>query len=805
MKNHQIKEEYIILSQNQNNKTYDYNSSIKNEISYIGTKKLLFIIFFFSITIFTLFISINYIHGKDSENKIGLITNTNITTLDFREVPTNVTLPLETYTLFKNGNTLTYLTKEMVDKFNLYINNCINNTFIDNKKYPLVKNPKISAIIPIYNGGKYLNYSLRSIQNQKMKDIEIIIVDDCSTDDTLTIIEKYMKEDERIRLIKNFENRKVLYSKSIAALNSKGKYIIQIDQDDMFIRDDAFDILYYEAEKEDLDLVHIRDICKHNYTFENLTRVNYLNRHFIFPKKTHYKQQPELKDKMYINGNNYLLWGLLIKADIYKEAIYHLWPIIINYKITFHEDYTITFMLVILSKKYKYLNNFALIHLYHSSSASKDFANNPNFYLSAVFFGNTLFDYHINNNPKDIKIFIHYYSYFKSVFNIAKNLFPKLYNFFINKVLINEYLSYENKEYFQKKINSKEIISEYIDNFEFGTIFNYQIANFNYNKSNLIHISDPKISIIVLCTENKYLDKTITSIQKQNFSSYEIILIYDNNEKNDINFIQKFIKENPNINLINNKKKKGLVYSISVGVLSSKGKYILILEQSNTFAKSNTLNELYNFISDGKIDILEFNLLINYHENINKNSLILYKCPHFKSQINLEKIKYNKNYTNIDQQKDLLINKLIKADLFKNIIKKYNLNDIQKVYNYYDNIFLYALQKSNNNFNHTNTFGLIKNINNTNSLEINNIIQDKEQKINDSLFYINFIFENSDNTFESKDFVVNEFFNVMSIIYNKFNSNSSKSYNLYEKFMNCSYITKIQKNYLNLYYNSLIN
>ena len=144
--------------------------------------------------------------------------------------------------------------------------------------------------------------------------------------------------------------------------------------------------------------------------------------------------------------------------------------------------------------------------------------------------------------------------------------------------------------------------------------------------------------------------------------------------------------------------------------------------------------------------------------------------------------------------------------MFKNIIKKYNLNEIQKnLYNYYDDIFLYVLQKSNNNFNQTNTFGVIKNINNTNSLNINNVIQDKNQKINNSIFYINFIFENSDNTFEAKEFVVNEFFNVMSIIYNKFNSNSTESYNLYQKFLNCSYITQIQKNYLQLYYNSLIN
>ena len=157
-------------------------------------------------------------------------------------------------------------------------------------------------------------------------------------------------------------------------------------------------MLYNEAENEDLDLVHIRDICKHNLLFKNLTRVNFPERHLIFQKRTHYKKQPDknltrvnfperhlifqkrthykkqpdLKDKIYIDGN-YLLWGLLIRSDIYKKTIYHLWPLIINYKITFHEDYNITFMLIILSKKYKYLNNFALIHLFHSNSTSKDF------------------------------------------------------------------------------------------------------------------------------------------------------------------------------------------------------------------------------------------------------------------------------------------------------------------------------------------------------------------------------------------------------------------------------------------------
>ena len=351
----------------------------------------------------------------------------------------------ETYTLYENGIKMTYLKKEMLNKFNLYIKACVSNILMDEKKYPLVKRPKISAIIPIYNGGKYLHYSLRSVQNQKMKDIEIILIDDYSTDNTLKIIEKYMKQDVRIRFIKNIENRKILYSKSFAALNSKGKYIIQLDQDDIFIRDDVFDILYNEAEKENLDLVQIRDICKDNLIFSKHTIVNFGRIHFIFPKKTHYKIQPELKDKMFFDNNNYLLWGLLIKSDIYKEALYHLWPIIINYKIIYQEDYIVTFMIIILSQKYKYLNNFALIHLFHSNSTSFDHSNN-NLPLSVLFLGNSLFDYHINKNPRDIEIFIHYFFYFKKYFNKGEKLFPKFYNFLIKKAINNEYLPYEQKE-----------------------------------------------------------------------------------------------------------------------------------------------------------------------------------------------------------------------------------------------------------------------------------------------------------------------------------------------------------------------
>ena len=282
---------------------------------------------------------------------------------------------------------------------------------MDKHKYPLLKLPKISVIIPVYKGSKFLNYSLRSIQNQKMKEIEIILIDDCSPDDTITIIKKYMKEDPRIRLIQNKINRKILYSKSIAALNSNGKYILQLDQDDLFIRNDAFDILYNEAENNNLDLTQIRDIFINKQILDKKTRINFIGRHFIFLRKTkdnsafsHYKTQPEIKNKIFLNGCVFPLWGLLIRTDLYKKTIYYLWPIIINYELIYYEDYLVTSFIVILSKRYKYLNNFALIHLNHKNSASNVFIKK--FYISLLFFANILYNYHININPEDIQIAI---------------------------------------------------------------------------------------------------------------------------------------------------------------------------------------------------------------------------------------------------------------------------------------------------------------------------------------------------------------------------------------------------------------
>jgi hypothetical protein len=233
------------------------------------------------------------------------------------------------------------------------------------------------------------------------------------------------------------------------------------------------------------------------------------------------------------------------------------------------------------------------------------------------------------------------------------------------------------------------------------------------------------------------------------------------------------------------------------------------LEPGYALAETNSLKELnYEITNNNNIDtdIIEFNLLLNDDENITNNSLSLYKCEHFESKTSKElfNIKFNKNVSEIDQEKELLSNKLIKANLFKNIINEYELiNYSNVIYNYYDNIFLFILSKKNATFKHINKCCLIQYSTNIEYLN-NEIHQDKNQTIKDMIFYINFLFDKSNNNTEDKKKVLNEFNNILSVIYNKNQKISKESQELYEKFINCEAISQPDKNLLNFYYQSLL-
>jgi len=113
---------------------------------------------------------------------------------------------------------------------------------------------KLSIIMPNYNNEKYLDESIDSVINQTHQNWELIIVDDCSTDNSVKVIKKYLK-DKRIKLFKNRKNKGVAETRNKCISQSKSNIIVQVDPDD-YIEPIALEVINNEFSSDrDLTLL----------------------------------------------------------------------------------------------------------------------------------------------------------------------------------------------------------------------------------------------------------------------------------------------------------------------------------------------------------------------------------------------------------------------------------------------------------------------------------------------------------------------------------------------------------------------
>ena len=114
-------------------------------------------------------------------------------------------------------------------------------------------NPKISIIIPFYNVEKYIEECIKSVVNQTLKDIEIIFVNDGSTDGSIDIVNKYAKNDSRIKVLSLKERHGQGFARNRAIDIATGDYIGFVDSDD-YVEVDMFEKLYVSAIQDDTDI-----------------------------------------------------------------------------------------------------------------------------------------------------------------------------------------------------------------------------------------------------------------------------------------------------------------------------------------------------------------------------------------------------------------------------------------------------------------------------------------------------------------------------------------------------------------------
>ena len=255
----------------------------------------------------------------------------------------------------------------------LYVDLCLQGILL-NKNFKLSDSPKISIIKPIFNSNntiKYLNYSLRSIQNQDLTDIEIILIDDASKDynETINVVKKFQEEDPRIKLLINEKEKGLLYTVCKGILNSKGKYIMELDQDDLFTYGTLFSELYNEAEKNNLDLISFWGIGEKNrYKIIKPYYENIKKGKIIEDKLSRIKLSYRYKvDNFKETG---MVWNKFIKREVYQNTVKKIGEKYYDKYIFTHEDTILVFMMYREAKRVKEYRRFGHLKFLHDESIS---------------------------------------------------------------------------------------------------------------------------------------------------------------------------------------------------------------------------------------------------------------------------------------------------------------------------------------------------------------------------------------------------------------------------------------------------
>ena len=234
-----------------------------------------------------------------------------------------------------------------------YLNKCLNGE--NNNCYEFKENPIITTIIPTYNCEKTLSSSIHSIQYQNISNIEIILIDDLSTDQTKNLIRKFQINDKRIKLIENKKNMGTKYSRSLGALLSRGKNILCIDDDDLFFDEDVFDYVFKQSIEYNLDLVYFRSLFCRDY-FDDISKMKDFQ--FFGFKNNLFLSQPELGTwTISLNGkfqiHNNMIWSICINSNIYKKAVNLLGIQRYSKYVCWAEDTSINFIIFNIAENFK--------------------------------------------------------------------------------------------------------------------------------------------------------------------------------------------------------------------------------------------------------------------------------------------------------------------------------------------------------------------------------------------------------------------------------------------------------------------
>ena len=361
-----------------------------------------------------------------------------------------------------------YYFQEAYNKAKDFVNNNMNGVLINSEKVKLPLNPNVSVVIPCYNCKKYILRAIRSIQNQDFSNYEIIIANDGSKDGSLEYIQQLQKEEERIRIISNKENKGTLYTRSIATLSAKGKYMFPMDSDDMFLDKDVFSVITNIAYKGNFDIVIFNSVytnLKPNaYTTE--VEPTYFDRNhkpnlvLFQPDLGYYNIAPsENLGEVYFNDE--LLHGKLIKTKVYKKALIRFGKERYSRFMRGREDVLGCNIIFNTAKSAKFVDKYGYIYVNNVGSTSKIQESNTQDVRNYLYLLDQLIDFTLDI-PKNKKvlvnfiIFIFQNKYLKDLLHFEND--NKLFNSCLDRIFNCKYISDELKKEVRKRCKKLSFI-----------------------------------------------------------------------------------------------------------------------------------------------------------------------------------------------------------------------------------------------------------------------------------------------------------------------------------------------------------
>ena len=213
-------------------------------------------------------------------------------------------------------------------KTDKFIELCREEKLIDEKKFNATETPTISIIIPSHNQKSKLMRSIRSIQNQSLKNIEIIIVDDLSTDDSKDVYKYLLESDPRIRVFYHLDNMGLFRSRLNGFLYSRGKYVLHFNAGDLLADNYVLEDLNNLVIKYSLDSVRFKFKTYKKSEDGGTYRIKTIH----YSKKERIIKYGPVKENVHVYGFG-TIWNRLVRSNVFTKGLDVLdWFVLNAYK-----------------------------------------------------------------------------------------------------------------------------------------------------------------------------------------------------------------------------------------------------------------------------------------------------------------------------------------------------------------------------------------------------------------------------------------------------------------------------------------